>query len=172
MVNCDEQRSKKQQVPFDSQLDLIFERDSQLTLEQLWQGWTHPETLMKWFCPRPWKVTACRTELWPGGEFHTVMEGPNGERHDNSGCYLEVIPCQKLVWTNMMSKGYRPASSEDMGFAFVATIEFSRTASGTRYRATVQHNNPESRIQHEKMGFQEGWGLAFNQLVELFPPAP
>lgn len=154
-------------------LDLVFKCESALSVEQLWQGWTHPETLMQWFCPRPWKVTACRTDLQPGGEFYTVMEGPNGERQEGNGCYLEVVPLKKLVWTNMMAQGYRPVSMEAMGFAFVGTIEFEPTANGSLYRATVKHATPAARIQHEQMGFEEGWGIAFNQLVELFnPPQP
>ncbi len=36
-----------------TKLDLIFERKTLLKPEDIWKGWTDPETLMKWFCPRP-----------------------------------------------------------------------------------------------------------------------
>ena len=149
-------------------LDLRFERKTDLPIQHLWKGWTDPEMLKKWFCPRPWRVTECRIDLKAGGEFFTVMEGPQGEKMHNAGCYLEVIEHKKLVWTNLCTKGFRPVDQNPMGFAMVACIEFEKSGGQTFYTATVMHTNEASRRQHEQMGFQEGWGLAFNQLVELF----
>jgi uncharacterized protein YndB with AHSA1/START domain len=148
--------------------DLIFERTTSIPVEMLWKGWTHPETLMKWFCPKPWRVTDCRIDLRAGGEFFNLMEGPNGEKSANHGCYLEVVEYQKLVWTGMMTKDFRPAPiSNPLGFHFVATILFSKTDKGTAYKAIIAHSDEEGRKKHQAMGFQEGWGVAFDQLVEL-----
>jgi len=154
-------------IKIDPKLDLVFERTTLLSPEKIWKAWTDPETLMKWFCPKPWKVTECRTELQAGGEFYTLMRGPEGEEMSNDGCYLEIIENKKLVWTNMMSQGFRPASISSIGFAFVGTILISNTDKGTLYKGIVSHGDEESRKKHEAMGFQEGWGLAFDQLVEL-----
>jgi len=148
-------------------LDLVFERTTTIPAEKIWKGWTDPQTLMKWFCPRPWKVTDCRIHLQPGGEFYTVMEGPNGEKMANHGCYLEVVKNKKLVWTGMLTEGYRPAPSNPLGFSFVATVLLSSKDKGTSYKAIVAHADEEGRKKHEQMGFQEGWGKAFDQLVEL-----
>jgi uncharacterized protein YndB with AHSA1/START domain len=122
---------------------------------------------MKWFCPRPWKVTECRIDLKAGGEFYNVMEGPNGEKMQNDGCYLEVIPNQKLVWTGMMTKAFRPAAPKHLGFSFVATISISKNEKGTMYKAILAHADEDGRKKHEQMGFHVGWGIAFDQLVDL-----
>jgi uncharacterized protein YndB with AHSA1/START domain len=149
-------------------LDLVFERTTNIPVEKLWKGWTQPETLMKWFCPRPWKVTDCRIDLCAGGEFFNTMEGPNGEKMDNHGCYLEVVENKKLIWTGMMTKGFRPIPPLDpLGFQFVATILFNQTDKGSSYKAIVAHADEDGRKKHETMGFQEGWGKAFDQLVEV-----
>lgn len=155
------------EIKIDPKLDLIFERTTSLSIEKLWKAWTQPDTLMKWFCPKPWKVTECRIELYPGGEFFTLMQGPEGEKMPNNGCYLEIIENKKLVWTNLMTKDFRPTTITNLGFPFVATIFFSKTDKGSLYKAIVNHADEESRKKHEQMGFQEGWGMAFNQLVEL-----
>lgn len=155
-------------IKIDPRLDLVFERDTKLTVSQLWKGWTDPETLLKWFCPRPWKVTDCRMDLKPGGEFYNVMQGPSGERMENHGCYLDVIENKKLVWTGMMTQGFRPAPPNPMGFGFVATVLFSKTSAGSLYQAVIMHADEEGRKKHEQMGFQEGWGIALSQLEELF----
>ena len=154
-------------IMINPKLDLVFERTVAISVEQIWKAWTQPDTLMKWFCPKPWKVTDCRIDLKPGGEFYTVMEGPNGEKMPNDGCYLEVIPNQKIVWTGMMTKGFRPAAPNHLGFSFVATIMMSKSDKGTLYKAIVAHADEEGRKKHEQMGFQEGWGKALDQLVEL-----
>jgi len=155
------------EMSIDPKLDLVMERTTDVAAEKIWQGWTDPKTLMEWFCPRPWKVTDCRIQLKPGGEFYTVMEGPKGEKMHNHGCYLEVVPKRKLVWTGMMTKGFRPVVNDTLGFAFVATIEVQSSPKGTLFKATVAHADEEGRKKHEQMGFHEGWGKAFDQLVEL-----
>jgi uncharacterized protein YndB with AHSA1/START domain len=151
-----------------NQFNLIFERTTKLTPEQIWLGWTDPTTLMKWFCPRPWKVTDCHLDLKAGGEFYTLMQSPEGQTFPNNGCFLEVIPNQKLVWTNMMTAGFVPVETEQMGFAFSVTLTLTKVGNETFYKAVVAHANEAGKKQHEQMGFQEGWGAAFNQLIELF----
>ncbi len=149
--------------------DLVFQRKTSLTPEQLWQGWTDPEILMKWFCPRPWKVTECKMDLKPGGQFYTVMQGPAGERVPGNGCILEVIPNQKFVWTNMMGPDFRPtALQSSVDFPFVSKISFTRSGHETLYHAIVSHADEAGMKRHEQMGFQEGWGMAFQQLVDLY----
>jgi uncharacterized protein YndB with AHSA1/START domain len=158
-------------ITINANLDLVFEKYTSLTPEQIWKGWTDPNTLKKWFCPKPWKVTECRTDLQVGGEFYTLMEGPAGEKMSNHGCYLEVIPNKKLVWTNMMSQGLQPATTEVMGFPFVAIITLLKTESDTHFKAVLKHADEAGRKKHEQMGFQEGWGMAFLQLEELMKNA-
>jgi uncharacterized protein YndB with AHSA1/START domain len=51
------------QIPL---LDLQFHREVSISPAQIWEGWTNPEALMKWFCPRPWKVIECDIDLRPG----------------------------------------------------------------------------------------------------------
>jgi uncharacterized protein YndB with AHSA1/START domain len=156
------------EIKIDPELDLVFERTTSVPVEKLWKGWTHPETLMMWFCPKPWRVSSCRIDLRAGGEFFNLMEGPNGEKVNNHGCYLEVVENKKLVWTGMMTKGFRPISKSDpLGFNFVATILFKETDLGASYKAIVAHADEEGRKKHEAMGFQEGWGKAFDQLLVL-----
>ena len=93
----------------DPALDLSFERFVELPPEALWAAWTQPELLMPWFCPRPWTTIACEIDLRPGGLFRTVMRSPEGQEFPNVGSYLEVVPNRRLVWTNTLAPGFRPA---------------------------------------------------------------
>ncbi|MGB7815826.1 MAG: SRPBCC domain-containing protein [Methylotenera sp.] len=48
-----------------------------------------------------------------------------------------------------------------------ATILLELHEKDTKYTAYVQHNNVAHRIQHEKMGFEAGWGACLDQLVAI-----
>jgi len=159
---------------FNSELDLIFERVVEVSPESLWEAWTTPEKLLPWFCPLPWKTIACEIDLKVGGRFYTVMQSPEGQTFPNVGCYLEVIPNKKLVWTNALEPGFRPINPPEPSpghecaeFLMTATIMLEPHAIGTKYTAVVQHANSEARVRHESMGFQEGWGAVLDQLVAI-----
>ncbi len=150
---------------FDPERDLLFTRVVQLTPQQLWRGWTEPALLTEWFCPRPWKVTEAAVDLRPGGRFRTLMQGPGGERHDHVGCWLDVTPHARLVWTDTLLPGFRPSPNPFC----TATLTLDPVAEGTRYTAWVQHADAATREKHAAMGFEEGWSKALAQLIELFP---
>lgn len=151
----------------ENNFDLVFEAITQMSTTQIWKGWTDPKILMQWFCPRPWKVTDCKIDLRAGGGFFTNMQSPEGQNFPNHGCYLEIIPLKKLVWTNMMSADFRPKKDDKMGFAFTIKLTLTENSEGTLYRAVVSHADQEGLLKHEQMGFHEGWKLAFAQLEEL-----
>jgi uncharacterized protein YndB with AHSA1/START domain len=158
-------------LPPDPKLDLTFTRVVDVTPEQIWRAWTTPKDLMPWFCPKPWQTTECKIDLRPGGLFYTVMRGPKGEEFKNNGSYLEVIPNERLIWTGLMGPGFRPqprgkSSDPASEFPFTAVIELAPSGTGTKYSAMVIHGDEEARRTHEKMGFEEGWGKALDQLVE------
>jgi uncharacterized protein YndB with AHSA1/START domain len=160
-------------MSIDPERDLEIQRDISLSAEALWRGWTDPDTLMKWFCPRPWKVVECDIDLKPGGLFRTVMQSPEGQNQpEGVGTYLVVEPCRRLVWTNALTPDFRlkpPLPADDsLGFFFVVDLSFEPLpGGGTRYRAVCTHQTAAAREAHEKMGFHQGWGVALDQLVEL-----
>jgi uncharacterized protein YndB with AHSA1/START domain len=149
----------------DPELDLVLEREVDVAPELVWRAWTEPELIKQWFAPKPYETPHCEIDLRPGGRFRTVMRSPEGEEFDETGCFLEVVPNERLVWTGALGPGFRPQSSE---LPFTAVIELQPTASGgTRYRAIAIHQDPQGRQAHETMGFTDGWGAALDQLVAL-----
>lgn len=152
---------------------LFFQRDVPISPADAWRGWTDPATLIQWFCPPPWSVVACEIDLQPGGIFHTVMQSPEGQRMPPmNGCYLVVEPERRLVWTNALGPGFVPnvLPAEGVGPHFFMTAELRFDAlpgGGTRYQATVWHPDEAALKAHAAMGFEQGWGIALDQLVAL-----
>lgn len=93
--------------------------------------------------------------------FRTVMRSPEGQEFPNVGCYLEVVPNERLVWTDALLPGYRPAENPFM----TAILTLEPTGTGTRYTAIAVHKDEAARQRHEEMGFHGGWGTALDQLV-------
>jgi uncharacterized protein YndB with AHSA1/START domain len=153
----------------DPDLDLVLTRVVDVPRELVWMAWTTPEHLKKWFTPAPWTTVDCEIDLRPGGMFRTVMRSPEGQEFNNIGCYLEVAPNERLVWTNALLPGYRPAIGNPACpgevFSFTAVISLEPQGSGTKYTAQVIHGDAEGRNRHEAMGFHDGWGKALDQLV-------
>lgn len=155
----------------DPDLDLVLEREVDVPRDKVWEAWTNPRILMKWFCPRPWKTVECDIDLRPGGLFRTVMETPEGERMgEQLGCYLEVMENEKLVWTDALQGDYRPVSvpNDCFNHYFTATVLLETTANGgTRYSVIARHSTAEAAQAHEQQGFTDGWGTALEQMVEM-----
>lgn len=153
-------------MKIDPKLDLVLERTVDVSPALVWMAWTQPEHLVKWFTPAPWTTIACEIDLRPGGAFKTTMRSPDGKEFPNHGCYLEVVPERKLVWTDALEGDYRPAPpNPGMGFRLTAFILLEPHGNGTKYTAIARHNDPESLKRHESMGFHEGWGTVLEQLV-------
>jgi uncharacterized protein YndB with AHSA1/START domain len=152
----------------DPKLDLVLERIVDVKPELVWKAWTQPEQIKKWFTPAPWKTIECQIDLKLGGIFHTTMQSPEGDKFPNSGCYLEIVPNQKLVWTSALLPGFRPVVKVEngAGMLFTATILLEPHGKGTKYTAIAMHSVPEDCMKHKEMGFHDGWGKALDQLVE------
>ncbi len=153
------------------ELDLVLERVTDVKPEIIWKAWTRPEHLKRWFVPAPWTIADCEVDLRPGGIFKTIMQSPEGEKFPNLGCFLEIVENKKLVWTNILLQGFRPAKSVISGadLPLTAIILIEAHGKGSKYTAIVMHQDAEGRKRHEEMGFHLGWGQCFDQLVALAP---
>ena len=149
---------------FNPELDLKLERTVDVSPSLVWKAWTEPEHIVHWFTPAPWKTVECEIDLRPGGRFFSVMESPEGQQFPNVGCYLDVVPNERLVWTSSLEPGFRPqAKAEDM--PMTAIISMKPSGKGTLYTAMALHRNTGDRKKHEDMGFEHGWNAALDQLV-------
>lgn len=88
----------------------------------------------------------------------------DGQEVPNLGCFLEVIPMARLVWTSMLFLGYRPAVFDDTPITAIITMESVGT--GTRYVFTALHRNEADLEKNKASGFQQGTEIAVDQFVE------
>ena len=152
----------------DPDLDLVLERLVVASPAQVWAAWTRPERLQRWFMPAPWSVADCQTDLRTGGAFRLTMLSPEGRSFVSENCYLEIVEPQRLIWTNVLTEGYRPIRSQTMACDEIpqtTIVSIEQHGPGTRYSVLVIHGSKECRSRHEEMGFMTGWDLVTQQLA-------
>ena len=145
-------------------LDLVLEKILDVSPEQAFKAWTTPALVEQFFAPKPWQTSNVKIDLRPGGKFATTMKGPEGQEFSGEGCYLEIEPNRKLVWTDALGADYRPNSTAF--FTGILTFE-PHGNNQCKYTAIALHKDEATRKQHAEMGFETGWGIVADQLVSL-----
>jgi len=145
------------------QSELTIERFINASPAAVWKAWSTPEHLAKWWIPAPIECQVVKLDLRPGGGFETRMREGEGEFQPHvDGSFLEIVPEVRLVWTTVLTEGWRPA---EPWLALTAIIALEAQERGTRYSARVLHKNAADSRKHEEMGFYDGWGTVIDQLA-------
>jgi uncharacterized protein YndB with AHSA1/START domain len=134
---------------------LTLKRRLKASPQRVFQAWTDPEKLKRWMGPEG--VVGLRSEIDArvGGRYRLVMRAPNGEEHDVSGVYREVIPNEKLVFTWVWKSTPERES--------LVTISLKRDGDGTLL--TLIHEqffDEEARDHH-----QHGWAGSLDKLEQF-----
>ncbi|HTE41601.1 MAG TPA: SRPBCC family protein [Steroidobacteraceae bacterium] len=143
--------------------DLVITRVIDASRELVYRAWTDPEMLKQWFAPKPWSTPVAELDVRAGGENFIVMRSPDGNDFPNRGTYLEVVPNERLVFTDAYVSAWQPSEKPFM----TVILTFEDVGGKTRYTAQVRHWTVADREAHEKMGFHQGWGQCTDQLTSL-----
>ena len=149
---------------FPDDRELVLTRLIDAPRAAVFRCWTEAELLKQWFAPRPFTTPVAELDVRPGGASLIVMKSPEGQEMPNAGLYLEVIPNEKLVFTDAFTAAWAPKEGAPF---MVVILAFANEDGKTRYTARVRHWTTEARQQHEAMGFHTGWGLCADQLEAL-----
>lgn len=148
----------------DPQNELSFTRIIDALRANVYRCWTEPDLIKQWFTPRPYTTPVVETDVRPGGSSYILMRSPEGKEMPNRGIYLDVVPNEKLVFTDAYTEAWVPSGKPFM----TALLTFEDAgADKTKYTATVRHWTADDCEAHKSMGFFEGWGKATDQLEAL-----
>ena len=81
--------------------DLIFERVFDAPREKVWQAFTDPEIVPRWWGKRGTTTTVVEMDVRPGGKWRYVNSDPSRDDVTFFGEYLEVTPPERIRWTFM-----------------------------------------------------------------------
>jgi uncharacterized protein YndB with AHSA1/START domain len=144
--------------------DLVLTRTIDAPREKIFKAWTVPSLMKQWFAPAPFTTPLVETDVRPGGSNYIVMRDPSGNEYPSRGVYLEIVPNEKIVFTDAFVNAWEPSEKP----FFVCILTFEDLGNGkTKYTAVARHWTVADREAHEKMGFHEGWGQCADQLAKL-----
>ena len=128
----------------------------------VFDAFTKPELLKRWFGPRGWSLVVCEVDLKVGGGFRFVLRGPDGKEMGMRGVYREIVPPERSV--HMESFDDYPGESQ-------VTAVFVEQDGKTTLTATVLYPSKEVRDVVIKSGMEHGAAESYDKLAELLESA-
>ena len=144
--------------------ELAIERTLDASRDAVWRAIT--DHIAEWWCPRPWTTEVIALDWRSGGRFNLAMHGPDGEVHGGDGMLLEVVPGERIVFTNALGKDWQPQAAQPMAIVGMFTLA-DAPGGRTLYRASARHWNAADARKHDEMGFAQGWGICADQLEQV-----
>lgn len=146
------------------ELDLTITRVIKAPRQAVWNAWTDRASFEQWWVPAPARCRVREMDLRPGGAFQTEISEDGGDFAPHlSACFLAIDDGERIVFTNALVGGWRPAEQPFM----TAVITLRDHPLGTEYAAHVMHKSNADRNLHHEMGFYDGWGTVAEQLAAL-----
>jgi uncharacterized protein YndB with AHSA1/START domain len=128
--------------------ELLLNRTLNAPIDLVWEVWTNPEHIAKWWGPNGFTNTISIMDVKPGGAWNLTMHGPDGTNYKNESIFKQVIPQKKIVFEHVSPK-------------FIATIQFEAQGEQTHLTWHMVFETAEQFIQAVKT-FKADEGLKQN----------
>lgn len=138
--------------------DVVMTRVFDAPRHLVWDAFTQPELLKRWFGPRGWSLVVCDVDLRVGGGFRFVLRGPDGKDMGMRGVYRELAAPGRSVHVE---------SFDDYPGESVVTAVFTEEAGRTTLTATVTYPSKEVRDIVIQSGMEHGAAESYDKLAEL-----
>jgi len=126
----------------------------------LFEAYSTPEQVMKWFGPTGWPLTLCEMDFREGGRYRFAMTGPNGKQTTTfSGEYLEIVPNRKIVYDD----AFETPGAEKM----IVTVTFDEKGGKTTLTIHTLFASVAMKNKHVRGGYVQGVGSGLDQLADV-----
>jgi len=149
--------SAKVTLPSDDQI--LITREFDAPRELVFKAWTTPDLVTRWWSGERGKVTSVDIDLRVGGTWRYVMEANEGFEVAFHGDYREVVPSERLVYTEVY-EGMPDSEAVD-------TLTLTEEGGRTLMTMLVQHSSKEHRDGHINSGMEVGMQEAMDALERV-----
>jgi uncharacterized protein YndB with AHSA1/START domain len=150
-------------LPTDEQILITREFDAPRHL--VYKAWTTPELVKRWWHANRGRVTVAEIDLRVGGKWRSVMIADDGTEVGFHGEYLEVVPEERLVTTELYEGLPEGVREEDA--ATVNTATFAEANGLTTVTILIQAKNKASRDAIIESGMEAGLQDALSLVEEV-----
>ena len=127
-------------------------------LQAVWDAWTDPEQVARWWGPRGFTITTHSKDLRPGGTWVYTMHGPDGTDYPNITYYYEVREREALVYDHGASEGKPPL--------FRVAVFFKESGGKTAMEMTMTLATPEEAERTREFIKKAGGNSTWDRLAE------
>ena len=156
-------QTAKVTLPTDEQILITREFDAPAHL--VFQAWTTPELVRRWWHAKRGEVTTCEIDLRVGGKWRSVMIAEGGFEVGFHGEYREIVPNERIVSTETY-EGLPEGVTEEQGTT-VNTATFTEKDGRTTVTLLVQAPSKEARDAIIDSGMEDGLQDALDLLEEV-----
>jgi uncharacterized protein YndB with AHSA1/START domain len=150
-------------LPADEQILITREFDAPRHL--VYKAWTTPELVKRWWNAKRGEVTIAEIDLRVGGTWRSVMVTPDGTEVGFHGEYLEIVPNERIVSTEVYEGLPEGVSDEEGGTVNTAT--FTEVDGRTTLTILVQAPNKATRDAIIDSGMEAGMQDAMDLLEQV-----
>ncbi len=150
------------QVTTPTEREIVLIRVFDAPRRLVFDAFTKPELLKRWFGPRGWSMVVCEVDLKVGGAWRFVLRGPDGTEMGMRGVYREIAPPERGVHTE---------SFDDFPGESVVTTVLVEDRGRTTMTATILYPSQEIRDAVIKSGMEHGAAETYDKLAELLASA-
>jgi uncharacterized protein YndB with AHSA1/START domain len=145
------------QVTTPTEREIVLTRVFDAPRRLVFDAFTKPELLKRWFGPRGWSLVVCEVDLKVGGKWRFVLRGPDGKDMGMSGVYREIMTPDRSVHTE---------SFDDFPGESLVTTVLVEDRGRTTLTATVLYPSQEVRDAVIKSGMEHGAAETYDKLAE------
>jgi len=129
----------------------------------VWRAWTDPNMMKRWFGPRGFTNPVCELDVRVGGSLRIVMRGPDGNDYPMKGVFREVVPNERLVFTNIAvdAMGNHQLEGETI-------VTFAENAGKTTLTVQSRAVGLVPVAPQMLAGMEAGWTQSLEKLGEMF----
>ena len=141
-----------------SEREIVMTRIFDAPRHLVFDAFTKPELLKRWFGPKGWSLVVCEVDLRVGGSWRFVLRGPDGKEMGMRGVYREVQPPERSVHTETF---------DDFPGESTVTAVLVEDRGKTTLTATVRYESQEIRDAVIQSGMEHGAAESYDKLAEL-----
>ena len=145
-------------TPTDREIVLrrVFDAPRRMVFDAL----TKPELLKRWFGARGWDLVVCQVDLRVGGTWRFVSRGPDDTDMGHGGVYREIVPPDRLVYTELFDDQSYPGES-------LISHVFLEQDGKTTLTSTLLYASQEGRDIVLSYPMERGVAQGYDRLDEL-----
>ncbi|MGA2296541.1 MAG: SRPBCC domain-containing protein [FCB group bacterium] len=143
-------------------LEKTFSKEFTKPVQAVFEAWTNPKLISKWWGPHLFTTPICELDAEPGGTIRIHMKGPDGTIYPMEGVINEIDEPEKLSFT---AKAFN--ENGDYFAESITTVTLANNEGKTKLTVTASVIDATPEAEGPLSGMEEGWKQSLDKLSKF-----